>query len=156
MLEDEKNGRKESGIKMSELKLCPFCNGKVEITNPYGNFYQIGCYTCGFSSAVQIDLIQKWNNRPIEDALRTSRAEWKADATRLAELVEAQRNAYDLMGYDGIKSITEKGYKKLECAFNAHTMLVEKDKEGKWNELAKHVLDENRGAWEELGKEEKK
>jgi hypothetical protein len=84
--------------------------------------------------------------------LRASRDEWKADAERLASLVENERNAYDLMGCDGVKSITEEGYKKLECALNAHTVLVEKDKEGKWNELAKHVLDKNRGAWEELGK----
>lgn len=89
------------------------------------------------------------------DKLEEKLNKWKADAERLASLVEEQLNAYDIMALDGVKSITEEGYKKLECAFNAHTVLVEKDKEGKWNELAKHVLDENRGAWEELGKEDK-
>ena len=61
-------------------------------------------------------------------SLSASRDEWKADAERLAELVEAQRNAYDLMGCDGVTGITDEGYKKLECALIAHTALVEKEK----------------------------
>ena len=135
---------------MAELKSCPFCGSKPVPT--YANKNRFCCPTNHCPNAYYPFTVEQWNTRPIEDTIRASCAEWKADTKRLAELIEAQLNAYDLMGCDGVKSITEEGYKKLECAFNAHTMLVEKDKEGKWNELAKHVLDKNRGAWEELGK----
>jgi len=85
--------------------------------------------------------------------------EWKEDAEKLASLLESQRNAYDLMGRDGVTGITEDGYLKLERALMDHNFLVEKYKtkeNNSWNKLSKQVLDENLGAWEELGKAEKK
>lgn len=59
--------------------------------------------------------------------LLSSRDEWKADAERLASLVEEQLNAYDTMALDGVKSITDEGYLKLECALAEHNALVEKE-----------------------------
>ena len=156
MLEDGKNGRKESGIKMSELKLCPFC-GKEQSENNFfscdGYPQACGCWEKSHTGQEAIDI---WNTRPIEDALNDSITEWKADAERLASLVEDERNAYDAFGRDGVKGITDKGYKKLEYALNAHKVLVEKNKPKKsWGELTKQVLDENRGAWEDLGRKDK-
>jgi len=71
----------------------------------------------------------------------------------LASLVEEQLNAYDMMGNDGVKSITDEGYIKLENALLEHNSLAEKERKIKWCESAKQVLEENRGAWKELGKE---
>ena len=51
---------------------------------------------------------------------------WKADAEWLASLVEEQRNAYDLMGRDGVTGITDEGYLKLDSALKIHNALVEK------------------------------
>jgi hypothetical protein len=86
------------------------------------------------------------------ESIRSSRDEWKADAERLASLVEQQRNAYDMMGCEGVTGITDEGYLKLERALIDHKSLAEKDKKS-WGELTKQVLEENRGAWKELGKE---
>jgi len=85
------------------------------------------------------------------ESLRSSRDEWKADAEKLATLVQEQLNAYDMMGLDGVTSITDEGYLKLERALLEHNSLAEKDRETKWRESTKRVLEENRGAWEELG-----
>jgi hypothetical protein len=55
------------------------------------------------------------------------RDEWKADAEKLASLVEDERNAYDLMGRDGVTGITDEGYLKLERTLMDHNSLVEKE-----------------------------
>jgi DNA-directed RNA polymerase subunit RPC12/RpoP len=60
-----------------EIKLCPFCGSKVEMKNAviYPNMERspasIRCKKCNFFIADygDDDLIQRWNNRPIEDAL---------------------------------------------------------------------------------------
>lgn len=59
--------------------------------------------------------------------LRTELEEWKKNAMRLAALVEEQRNAYDIMGFDGVTGITDEGYIKLERALSKHNSLVEKE-----------------------------
>ena len=48
-------------------------------------------------------------------------------------------------------------FKEIQRAYWEHYKNVEsKKKNNSWDELSKQVLDENRGAWEELGKERKK
>jgi hypothetical protein len=62
---------------------------------------------------------------------RAERDEWKADAEKLASLVEDERNAYDLMGRDGVTGITDEGYLKLERALMDHNSLVYKEENKK-------------------------
>lgn len=52
-----------------------------------------------------------------------------------------------------MKMALEKELNELKISCNSQE---EKDRERKWKELTKQVLDENRGAWEKLGTEEKK
>jgi len=59
------------------------------------------------------------------------RDEWKADAEKLASLVEDERNTYDLMGRDGITGITDEGYLKLERTLMDHNSLVYKEENKK-------------------------
>lgn len=90
---------------MSEPIKCVGCGAIGSTESPYPRIYCGSCY----------------------DRLRAELEEWKADAIALAELVESERNAYDLMGLDGVKNITEKEYKKLEHALDAHRYLSEKE-----------------------------
>jgi|LDZU01.1.fsa_nt_gi hypothetical protein len=90
---------------MSEPIKCVGCGAIGSTGYPYPRIYCGSCY----------------------DRLRAELEEWKADAIALAELVESERNAYDLMGLDGVKNITEKEYKKLEHALDAHRYLSEKE-----------------------------
>jgi Lar family restriction alleviation protein len=76
------------GGKMSNLKPCPFC-GSTDIdsepnTDTYGS---VCCNKCGFGSPYgEISImIEHWNSRPLEDALRASIAELEKRATRLAQ-----------------------------------------------------------------------
>ena len=64
---------------MSEkLRNCPFCGNHVEMVNTktYPNFERspayMKCRTCNYHIAAFDDenLINRWNGRPIEDALR--------------------------------------------------------------------------------------
>jgi len=118
---------------MDRLKPCPYCG--VELSGTKDLFTNGTSWRCPNGCIEKMkqpmpdeEFYQCWNTRPIENALRASLDEWKADAERLAELVEAQRNAYDMMGCDGVTGITDEGYKKLERALIAHTALVEKEK----------------------------
>ena len=90
---------------MSEPIKCVGCGAIGSTESPYPRIYCGSCY----------------------DRLRAELEEWKADAIALAKLVESERNAYDLMGLDGVKNITEKEYKKLEHALDAHRYLSEKE-----------------------------
>lgn len=125
---------------MSELKPCPKCGGDVIGRFDRWTYDQIICETCGITMEAQgmgekwkEQLIADWNTRPTPTAdhmadvilsLCASRDEWKADAERLAS---EQLNAYDMMALDGVKSITDKGYLKLERALVEHNTLVEKE-----------------------------
>ena len=151
---------------MSEIKPCPFCGKRGILGQTILNYYVVRCTNEKCNMIVQHHIgttreeaIKTWNTRPAEDALRVERDELKADAERLAELVEGSRRAYDLMGLNGVDRITPEGFDNLEQVLTAHRVLVEKYKAKKnnaWDKLSKQVLDENRGAWEELGKERKK
>jgi hypothetical protein len=117
----------------SKTRPCPFC----EASNGQG--HKESCY---FRTAKT----KAWNTRPIEDTLRAERDEWKADAERLAK--DNERMAQLIGGKHFI------AWKNIE----QHRVLVEKYKTKKnnsWDKLSKQVLDENRGAWEELEKEGK-
>lgn len=56
----------------TELKPCPFCGkDNLQTKNTMGNFYNaVSCLSCGLSTAEQLEIIEKWNTRPIEDALQ--------------------------------------------------------------------------------------
>ena len=116
---------------------CPFCKGdSVRVFRYSENILSCKCVLCGKTwtesekATTGIYPIErsKWNAddggyiKDVEEqgidvirddvrSLYVLLSEWKADAERLAKVVEAQRNAYDLMGYDGVKGITEEGYK---------------------------------------------
>ena len=76
-----------------EIKLCPFCGSKVEMKSVviYPNMERspasIRCKKCNFFIAdyEDDDLIQRWNNRPIEDALC-------AENERLREALQKIKN----------------------------------------------------------------
>ena len=78
---------------MSELLACPYCGSKVEMKNAviYPNMERspasIRCKKCNFFIAdyEDDDLIQRWNNRPIEDALC-------AENERLREALQKIKN----------------------------------------------------------------
>lgn len=70
---------------MSELKPCPFCGKDAEITPAAEcgpNAYMVACSSCFACSVVCVAvkddvrpmLIDAWNARPIEDALRVKNA----------------------------------------------------------------------------------
>ncbi len=63
---------------MSEnvLKPCPFCGEQPDYDGVFVNCLTTGCFT-----SMEDDLIENWNRRPIEDALRQ----------RIAELEAAQK-----------------------------------------------------------------
>jgi len=72
------------------------------------------------------------------------RDEWKADAENLAKDNERMANLV------GGKEINE--WKNIE-QYRALVGKYKTKKNNSWDKLSKQVLDENRGAWEELGKE---
>ena len=85
------------------------------------------CLNLVYKIRLLLKEIKPYTTRTIEDALRSERDEWKADAEKLASLVEDERNAYDLMGRGGVTGITDEGYLKLERTLMDHNSLVEKE-----------------------------
>ena len=77
---------------MSEPIKCVGCGAIGSTGYPYPRIYCGSCY----------------------DRLRAELEEWKADAIALAELVESERNAYDLMGLDGVKNITDRSLQDFD------------------------------------------
>ena len=115
---------------MSEIKPCPFCGEKPMPT--YANKNRFCCPTNHCPNAYYSFTKEQWNTRPVEDALRSERDEWRKDAEKLAKLVESTRHAYDLMGLNGVDRITQEGFDNFEQALITHHALV--DKESKQND----------------------
>ena len=87
---------------MSELKPCPFCGGNAyecDYTHPNGgDWYFVKCDVCDAKSDeyhTQEVANNKWNTRPIEDALRAEVEQLKADNSRMREVLDEIINAYD-------------------------------------------------------------
>jgi hypothetical protein len=118
---------------MSEkLKPCPFCghDPKVEYgcdeehewwwVTCVGSEDEEGCSMVSSDEHDEYDAaIQDWNHRPIEDALRTERDEWRRDAERLHQCLCA------FMDY-APKNIWGQCYDPMG-AISAHKELEERD-----------------------------
>ena len=113
---------------MNEIKLCPFCGSKVEMKNAviYPNMERspasIRCKKCNFFIAdyEDDDLIQHWNNRPIEDVM-LKRAE-KAEA-RVQEL-ESENNWLSGLLHDELSQLeiaTDLGNKRWKALNKIYT-----------------------------------
>lgn len=70
-------------IDAADLKPCPFCGGEAYLVGKEGNVYAIECGSCFFKigATTEKDVVEYWNGRPIEDALR-------AENKRLREALE--------------------------------------------------------------------
>ena len=90
---------------MSELKACPFCGtNKIEI-EVEGNFSWGECHVCGATSEAHRQYSdfnieqrkegasEKWNTRPIEDALR-SEVTKLTDQRRWHQYTEGDKSTY--------------------------------------------------------------
>jgi len=78
---------------MSELKACPFCGGKVGVYKMIG---LLGHEHPGFVRCDCVDgvSVARWNDRPIEDALRTDLARLTVE---LATVEEKKETVFEVM-----------------------------------------------------------
>jgi hypothetical protein len=68
------------------LKLCPFCKSAPRIADPSCMTLYVQCSFDECPASWAVFHIDKWNSRPVEDALRAE----LADATARAEAAEDQ------------------------------------------------------------------
>ena len=89
---------------LNELKPCPFCGGDVimcDNTNISNKVpvYWVDCPNCTeFDTpcfVTEKEVLENWNTRPIEDALRKEIAQLQADNQSLVEQVNAMAKKID-------------------------------------------------------------
>ena len=84
-----------------ELKACPFCGKETAEVECDGAFWWVKCQSCGASGHVywfilnngnaRDIVIDNWNTRPIEDALRLRIAELEAESERFTVHSDIER-----------------------------------------------------------------
>lgn len=97
---------------MYKPKLCPFCKSKVHITESFGT--EVSCYSCGFTwymGVAEAMAIEKWNERPIEDELRTK-------LEHIKRLIVERRDVV-------LQKINEREVGSLACEYRTLNMLLE-------------------------------
>lgn len=73
-----------------ELKPCPFCGGKAEITKNEMRVWVhcTKCHSDTYLYQIQKEAVAAWNARPIEDKLRGKIGKLEAENKRLREALE--------------------------------------------------------------------